>query len=257
MLCFRSSSRSTKGDAMIHVAICVPSTGFWHSRTGVSVSSLCMERYEIGISMVALDKASIANSRNHIVQEVLDYGTATHILYVDSDMSFPSNSLMRLLLRDKDIIGVPYPMRSYPHEMIGKPTVITPDGKYDDVTEMEFLGCGLLLIKTDVFKAIKKPWFYETYFYPDREPDDQLRDMLRDQFPAMPDTALNDVLSLPSVKGWLAEGDPTHTHGEDVAFCYKAKRHGYKIWADMDLMMEVQHIGKKHNQIGKAEGEAE
>ena len=242
-----------------HIAICVPSTGSWHSRTGTSLMGISLERAGLDVSVHALDVATPANARNLLVKEALEFG-ASHMLFVDSDMAFPSNSLHRLLAWEKDIVGICYPMRRPPYDLVGKPLTVTSDGQYPDLTEMEFLGGGLLLISMEVFKAIQAPWFFETYNYPDRTPREQFYDSLRDQFPGLPGAALDRIRSISEVTDWLdreetSNRNVTWTATEDVTFCGKARRYGFKIWADMALMMECQHIGKRYNQVNGQEGE--
>ena len=33
---------------------------------------------------------------------------------------------------------------------------------------------------------------------------------------------------------------------EDINFCRKALRYGYRLWCDLNLTWELQHIGKQH-----------
>jgi hypothetical protein len=242
-----------------HIAICIPSTGSWHSRTATSLMGLSLNRNGLTVSVHALDVATIAMSRNLLVREALECG-ASHVLFVDSDMAIPSDALHRLLAWEKDIVGVCYPMRRAPYDLVGRPLTVTGDGQYPDLTEMEFLGGGCLLISTHVFKAIRQPWFFETYNYPDRTPREQFYDSLRDQFPGLPGAALDRIRSISEVTDWLVREEAhgrnvTWTATEDVTFCGKARAHGFQIWADMTLMMDVQHIGKKYNQVGRQDGD--
>lgn len=241
---------------MTHVAVCVPSTGFWHSRTAVCLAGCCLERKGLTISLHALDVASVAMARNLLVQEALK-SDATHILFIDSDMGFPMDAIKRLLSHDKDIVGVPYPMRRPPYELVGLPLVVSADGGYSDLTAMEFLGCGLLLIKATVFRSINAPWFFETYDYPRPSKFCQFRDSLKDMFPGMPSSVLDSILISEAVRNWICESSEiVAMRSEDIAFCEKARRYGFDIWGDMTLVTSMQHIGKRYNQVGKNEAES-
>lgn len=88
----------------------------------------------------------------------------SHIFFVDCDMSFESDTLSRLLAHDKDIVGVNYHYRYEPKELVtrffdkdGGPT-----GKAEipkELFEAYSIGAGCLLVKTDVFRNMERPYF--------------------------------------------------------------------------------------------------
>lgn len=105
-------------------------------------------------------------NRNRIVEAVLkdDY---THLFFVDNDVCFAAEALDRLIADDKDIVAAPYNKRCLPPESMikmrdkdGNPI----GGNLKDLPKELFkcyaLGTGCMLIKTEVFKNIEKPWFY-------------------------------------------------------------------------------------------------
>jgi len=83
---------------------------------------------------------------------------ATHVMFIDSDMSFPADGIHHLLRPDKDIIGANYVRRQLPHDSLAR----AKNGKDQDVSgvvEVDQLPTGFMLIKTSVFDRIPKPWF--------------------------------------------------------------------------------------------------
>uniref|UniRef100_A0A6H1ZQ26 Putative glycosyltransferase n=1 Tax=viral metagenome TaxID=1070528 RepID=A0A6H1ZQ26_9ZZZZ len=91
--------------------------------------------------------------RERLAQQALD-GGFTHLLFVDSDMFFEPDALDRLIARDKDIVGADYNKK-----------VLPPEGTVIGAEEGDFVKCegiatGFLLIKTEVFKKLKHPWFF-------------------------------------------------------------------------------------------------
>jgi hypothetical protein len=82
-----------------------------------------------------------------------------HLLFLDSDMTFPPDTLKRLLAHNKDIIGALYSRRSEPF----LPTGTTLDGRHvssaDGMTRMKIMPTGCLLIAMKIFDRLTKPWF--------------------------------------------------------------------------------------------------
>lgn len=147
----------------------------------------------------------IAPARNLLAKAATDYNSQ-FLLFIDSDMVFGGESLMRLLLRacDKNISiigGLAYKRRD-PFEpcimrRIGRKwkycKVTNPPGVY----EVDGIGMSFTLIKTKVFADLKKP-----YFYPGK---DGLR--------------------------------------EDLNFCLDAKKAGHRIF--VDTTVQVGHLSER------------
>lgn len=104
----------------------------------------------------------ITANRNNIVDTARKLGS-THILFIDADMTFPSDGLYRLLAHDKDIVCATACKREEKSE--GQPIGIPMD-KEDIVTskpliQMEVVGMPFMLVKTSVFDKLVKPYFAE------------------------------------------------------------------------------------------------
>jgi hypothetical protein len=100
----------------------------------------------------------IHQNRNTIAQTAID-DKFSHVLFVDADMVFPEDGIDKLRQRDKDIIGAAYNIRQ---QLPLKTTVRWHGGEKLPITPFrcEGLGFGFVLIKTDVFRKIEKPWFF-------------------------------------------------------------------------------------------------
>lgn len=97
----------------------------------------------------------IVSSRTGIVREAIKKG-ATHLLFVDSDMVFPKDTITRLLAHDKDIVGVKYNRRRFPIEGTWK----AENESDTELFKVQYCGTGLMLIKLSIFeKEWKSPWF--------------------------------------------------------------------------------------------------
>lgn len=109
---------------------------------------------------------SPARSRNLIIQQAID-NECTHIFFLDDDVVIPPDTLMKLLADDKDIVSGLYLMRNHPHNPIAFDTC-NEDGRCNyidlnkypgqNLVEIKAAGLGCLLVKTDVFRNMEKPW---------------------------------------------------------------------------------------------------
>lgn len=205
---------------MTNVQICVASAGTWLSSTAVSILGVCthwlVENSEFlprtgGI--LAHDGCNVAANRHTLVNKAINKN-ATHVLFLDSDMTYPDNTIVRLLRHNKDIVGANGPKRCKPIEG----TAIAFGGNQFKTTESDTglqevaaMGTGCMLVNIDVFKNMGLPWFEHRWI------DDQ-----------------NKYI------------------GSDVFFCVMARDAGYKIFIDHDISKEIAHIGD-HSYMFKEE----
>lgn len=140
----------------------------------------------------------------------------THLMFFDSDMTFPNYTIQRLLEHDRDIVGCMYSRRvadaSGAFSNIGL-TVDTTITQVDTrqnapLLEMKLLPTGILLIKMSVF----------------------------DKLPAADDDG--------PIFGYRYIKDLNAYEREDVRFCRIAREHGIQIWCDPWLSTQIGHIGQ-------------
>lgn len=178
-----------------------------------AASIIGMER-EGRIGVFCPQSYSIDASRNLIVEHALEIGY-DYIMWIDSDMILPKNTLTTLMSHDKDVVsGV------YAYKLIGAENAVTKRFKdkakdiYEDIPlkeiteskrliEVDGVGFGCVLTKVDVFRHIKKPWFRYT--------------------PNM---------------------------GEDIYFCRKAQNAGYQVYLDTSILCG--HVGSVNYNIKEA-----
>ena len=110
---------------------------------------------------------SPAKNRNLIIEEAIK-NDCTHVMFIDDDMAFEPDSMMKLAEHsDLDVVFGLYLLRNFPHYPVifdeahsdgkCKFMFLTPDK--EGLVEVVNGGTGFVLIKTDVFKAMEKPWF--------------------------------------------------------------------------------------------------
>lgn len=83
----------------------------------------------------------------------------THIMWIDSDMAFPKDTIQRLLAHDKDIVGAAYCGRHHPYLPIYK---ALPEGESkDQLRKVARLPGGMMLVRYPVYQKLGKFAFYE------------------------------------------------------------------------------------------------
>lgn len=128
-------------------------------------------KHNIDIRINMLNSSILACSRNDLAAEAVRCG-ATHMLCIDSDMRFPKDALVRLLKHDADIVGINYSTRKVPpgfvafkkkgktnEEHVKLETLPTSTG----LEEVDAIGFGMVLIRTDVFRMLDYPAFETRY----------------------------------------------------------------------------------------------
>lgn len=97
----------------------------------------------------------IVSARTFCVKDAIK-NRATHVFFIDSDMTFPPDTLDRLLAHNKDIVTVEYSRRQLPPSPVTHPL---EERSETELYKAARIGGGCLLIKLDVFNHIAKPWF--------------------------------------------------------------------------------------------------
>jgi hypothetical protein len=135
-----------------------------------------------------------------------------YIFWVDSDMKFPIDTPIRLLKRNKPIVGANYRRRRFPNPnftgMSGSAGNFQEFQTTDNSPAMELIDVlphGLVMVKREVYETIPQPHYLQEFI-------------------------------------------PEHNLeiGEDIFFCQRAQKAGYEIWCDQELSRETSHIGIFH-----------
>ena len=72
----------------------------------------------LSIDFLLLKSSLVTQGRNLCVANFLNKESYTHMLFVDSDISFDPSLVVKLLNCDKDVISIPYPMKTLNWEKI-------------------------------------------------------------------------------------------------------------------------------------------
>ena len=199
------------------VAVCFSSGGTVNASFAVCAAALVAHSAAQGVQITIINAESSLNmvNRNYAVRQASE-ADCTHVLFLDSDMVFPADALMRLLQADKSIVGTLYARRVHPYATLG---YLLDKESTDDVREAGEMGLGCILIKLSVFDSLKAPYF---------------------RCPAVESTMLiSDELRGFDLTG-IHAGD---TIDDSIWFSKAARRAGFQLWVDVPLTLEVGHTG--------------
>jgi hypothetical protein len=141
--------------------------------------------------------------REWFLEAALKQG-ATHILWLDTDMSVPRETAVLLAMHDQPIVACNYVVRQASHLFTAcrdeqrVATTATSTG----LEAVDYCGMGAMLMRTEVVASVPRPWFRH---------------------------------------GLNAQGGDI---GEDVGFCRALRAAGYTIYIDHDVSKDVEHIGQ-------------
>ena len=210
---------------ILNLFICVPSRAEVHMQFALSLQTLVgalrqqpVQGYD-GASVSILNEINscIAKSRYQLARKALENG-ATHLLWVDTDQTFPPQLVHALARHKKPIVGCNIAIKTLPsaptaraksEDWFGGHKVYSKGKK--GLERVWRIGFGVVLIEAEVFKKIPEPWF--------------------------------------NIRWDLAKREFV---GEDWFFCEQAEAAGIPIFVDHDASLRVGHIGNfefTHNHI--------
>lgn len=200
-----------------NLAIGIPSGESWPCLNGLSLSTLTLalmkhpvQGYDKTLISIFHEKSSILSaSRHNIVKKALKAG-CSHLLFVDSDQTYPAQTAHMLARHGKMVVGCNVAIKTIPSNSTartknpawpgGDPVYTTPQST--GLQQVWRLGFGVMLINLEVFKRIPPPWF--------------------------------EIL-------W--DADIETYRGEDWQFCTMLEAANIPIYIDHDLSKDIGHVG--------------
>lgn len=208
-------------DKTVKLLIGIPSGGT--QKTLFSQSFMNCYNYtsqftDINISIRIEIAPYICRNRCEIVEVALENGH-DFVLFLDNDMMIPPETIVRLLQHDVDVVTTNYVTKNIPARFMAVlENTMIKTGDQTGLEQVDLAPTGTMLIKTDVFRKIKKPFFFVA---PKAETiSDAMAKFLKEEYDWLPCSA-----------------------GEDYWFCHLCKLAGIKVWIDHDLSRIVSHIG--------------
>jgi hypothetical protein len=191
------------------IAICIPARDQVQTIFAYHLIRLVQRCNKIGLANeVFIQTGSLISKQRQELSQVAIQAGCTHILWLDSDMSFPPDIAENLLKHEVDIVAANYSTRSSPrkgvaYKKIGKwETWLKPNEISPRLQEVEGVGMGCMMVNTKVFSKLPKPWF--------------------------------EVSWVPEWNEFI---------GEDFYFCSLVKEYDFKVYIDTHLNKNLKHIG--------------
>lgn len=141
------------------ISLCTPTRDSFNS--GFTFDLVRLVQHEKDVVFLVSQGTLLCNQRTELVKESLKLGV-THIFFVDSDMRFPKDMVERLVKHDKDIVGANCIQRGTDKPTAVKDNLPLSSKEKTGVEEIDSLGCGVLLIKKEVFE-MPETWFATPY----------------------------------------------------------------------------------------------
>jgi len=210
----------------------------------------CMQR-KILVSFTLMKSSLVTQGRNLCVAEMINHADHyTHLLFIDSDIDFQSKTIFTMLEKDKDVIGCPYPMKTFDwdktwrrmttkHRAINDKDDLSKAGftfplkvdnpqqiqVEDGVAEVTHAPTGCMLIKREVIEKMMKHYpeleiYQPTIINGNTEKKDNMFNLF-------------DTLHDPKTKRYF---------GEDFGFCQRWSDMGGKI--HVYLKDYITHVGE-------------
>jgi hypothetical protein len=198
--------------------------------------------FDVAIMMLGND-ALITRARSAIVAKFLDNPATTHLLFVDADITFAPEHVVRMLKFDKDFVAGLYPAKILDWQQLSQRFGRTDESLEEaglayvgDVCAESALkiengfatgnyaGTGFQLIKRGVFERMIKAY-----------PETRYKALHAFPRPGQPSEnyyALFDCMIEPETGVYLSE---------DYAFCRRWRAQGGEIW--LDLNSRLVHTG--------------
>ena len=202
------------------VAICLPSGADWKGQTAFDLFCAGVRSgAHVDFKPMNIRGADVAEARNQMAGMAIEH-RFDWMWFLDADMAFPPEALLRLLAHDVDIVAADYRLRTPPFPRIG--LVVDPrdpsgqtympprdDEPKTGLVDRALLGLGMMLVRTSVFDGWDPPWFARIWDVRNARPD-----------------------------------NPRGFGTDDAFFCANARHRGFKVWCDLDLSADVHHVGE-------------
>jgi hypothetical protein len=197
--------------------------------------------FRVSIELLGYDSL-ITRSRNTLVAKFLDAETATHLLFVDADIAFEVEQVVRMLRFDRDVVAGMYPLKTIQWDAgaagrahsgepldfaalryVGVPCQGEELESRDGFVTGLYAGAGFMLVKRAVLRRMIEAFPETRYGAAHTQP-----------VPASSPNqyALFDCMIEPGARNYLSE---------DYAFCWRWRSIGGRVW--LDTQGELTHIG--------------
>lgn len=217
----------------MRLCIAIPSGDTWKTNFALNLILLTNVYAARAVPGYAQQTFSIHNKRSSILlksrRELIEgalAGKFTHLLFLDTDQTFPPELIHELIKWQKPVVACNVATKSIPASptarnqsasgwMGGDPVFTDPDSK--GLQQVWRIGTGVMLIDLSIMDRVPKPWFGSRW-------DESVKDDL----------------------------------GEDWWFCEQLEKANIPIYIDHDVSKKVGHLGDleyTHDLVGELKKE--
>ena len=236
----------------LHIVIATPcfgglvTQGYMLSTTNLLMLGMQMG-FEVSVDLLGYDSL-ITRSRNTLVAQFMDRPTATHLMFVDADITFQPAQMLRMVAFGQDVVAGMYPLkvRDWSEQAVGRvrggESLETAPLRYvglpcegnDRIVQHGFVagqyaGTGFMLIRRAALARMMRA-YPELAFSAAHDRGEQQASTHR--------YALFDCMIEPETRHYLSE---------DYTFCRRWRDIGGEIW--LDTQGSLVHTGA-HDFIG-------
>lgn len=172
--------KESKDNKEVSILVCTPvhnECSIHYTQALLEFQVACMQK-NILVSFLLLKSSLVTQGRNLCVANFLNE-KYSHLLFIDADIDFDSKTIFKMLELDREVIAVPYPMKTlnwdrvykfkgdikdsnelshtgftYPIKVYDKDNIKVKD----DVMEVTHAPAGCMLIKRQVFDKMIKAY---------------------------------------------------------------------------------------------------
>jgi hypothetical protein len=159
----------------------------------------------------------VTRARNATACAFMDMPECEYLMFIDSDIRFQRWQVKRLREHDKPIVGGMYLKKKLPYQPVCNHKL----GEEGNLSLMREIGTGFMMIRRDVFDAMKEA-------FPERKYKPYAHERQSENY--------YDFFAVGK------DEDTGYYLSEDYYFCKLARELGYNIYLDEDILVE--HSGK-------------
>jgi len=181
-------------------------------------------RNDIPHGLLTLSNSSlITQARSRVANFFINNTDFEYLFFLDSDIGFKADDVLKLLSYKADIVSAAYPMKIIPERYCVD--VVQPERKVGDLLQISGNGMGFVFIHRKVFHDIAKAYPGLKY-----TPSDYHSEVPHTE--AEMNNSYHYFAEHPCRNGFMSE---------DKSFFHRAKQVGYNIW--LDTSIKLKHTG--------------
>ena len=182
-------------------------------------------RNDIPHGLLTLANSSlISQGRSRIANFFVNNTDYEWLFFLDSDIGFDPESVLKLMSLQKSIACAAYPMKTIPIRY--NYTVAQPEQRQGSLVKIDSMGMGFVLIHRSVFADISKKYGAELKYIPEVNSSNV-------------EPSREEILN--SYHYFLEMKQNQHYLAEDISFFHRARTVGHTAW--LDTSINLSHVG--------------